>query len=199
MMIIIAACALFLGASVWLFRQRQTLILAELRAAEQAVLARDQAAALQAQVLAGLAQAADNAKASGAESSGTVSGSALAANDRKIWASLSVNHAVVAQDELTGLVAEFSLVNDGGEAVDPGIGRSYLVLNGHAVVDSLLVVGTGSIDRHSDDSMPSGGRVQFTRKLDDLFRSPGIYRLSWRGEAFRSPEVTIRVLPAKAR
>ncbi len=198
MMIIIAVCALFLGAAVWLFRERQLLVLAELRAAEQAMLAQHQAAAIQAQMQAALAQSAVEAKAIGAGSSGLGAITRPAANDRKIWASLSVNHAVFLEDELKGLLLEFSLVNDGNALVDPGISRSRLVINGRELADKNLVLGKDPPDPRFG-SLTAGGRLRFVRELGDLFRSPGTYRLSWRGEGFRSSDVTIRVLPAKPR
>jgi hypothetical protein len=196
MMILVAGCALLLMPLIWVARQRQMLVQAELRAAEAAMIARDQAAAIQARLQAQLAESPEGSGA-GTSSAGTAPASArtAAAPAGKVWASLSMNHAVFKQDEVKDLLIEFSLVNDGSTPIDPGISHSRLIVNGQEAAGSILAEAEDPRYR----SLAVGDRLQFTRKLGDMFRSPGTYRLSWRGESFQSRELTLRVLPVQGR
>ena len=47
------------------------------------------------------------------------------------------------------------------------------------------------------DSLPSGEELLFGEILEEAFLQPGIYRVRWEGEEFRSPEIMFRVMPKK--
>lgn len=68
------------------------------------------------------------------------------------------------------------------------------MVNGEELADSGLVLGNGPRDARSA-ALPPGDHLSFGYALGDHFREPGIYRVSWRGANFRSPEVVFRVLP----
>ena len=44
----------------------------------------------------------------------------------------------------------------------------------------------------------SGEYLSFTYDLSEKFRKPGIYKVTWKCEGFRSPEIVFRVMPKKA-
>jgi hypothetical protein len=96
-----------------------------------------------------------------------------------------------------GLNIEFILVNDGEATIDPKFGESRIVVQGQELVDSELILGNGPRDTRFAALRP-GQCLRFSYLLGDYFKEPGIYRVSWRGTSFRSPEVVFRVLPEKA-
>jgi hypothetical protein len=114
-----------------------------------------------------------------------------------LWAALSVNHAVFRPEEAKDLNIEFSLINDGGEVLDPGIGDSRLIINGKELADSGFLLSNGPRDARFA-ALPPGGHLRFAYPLGKTFETPGVYRVSWRGAAFRSPEIVFRVLAADA-
>ena len=113
-----------------------------------------------------------------------------------LWAALTANHAVFRRGETNGLNVEFTLVNDGGVTVDPKIGESRIVVNGEELADSGLILGNGPRDARFA-ALPPGDYLRFSYALGDHFKEPGVYRVSWRGADFRSPEVVFRVLGGK--
>ena len=44
------------------------------------------------------------------------------------------------------------------------------------------------------DTLPPGEELLFGEVLEEAFRQPGIYRVRWEGEGFRSPEMMFRVM-----
>ena len=108
-----------------------------------------------------------------------------------------MNHAVFRHGDAKGLTIEFTLVNDGEAIIDPRIGESRIVVNGDELTDSGLKLGDGPRDARFA-ALPPGDHLRFGYVLGDHFKEPGVYRVSWRGANFRSPEVVFRVLPEKA-
>jgi hypothetical protein len=47
------------------------------------------------------------------------------------------------------------------------------------------------------DSLPPGESLAFGKVLGRYFQKPGVYTLRWKGENFRSADLTFRVLPGK--
>jgi hypothetical protein len=117
-------------------------------------------------------------------------------NRAGLWAALGVNHVVFRRGELKGLTIEFTLVNDGEVTIDPKIVESRIVVQGKELADSALFLGNGPRDARFA-ALPPGEHLSFAYSLGDHFKEPGIYRVSWRGANFRSPEVVFRVLPNK--
>jgi len=58
---------------------------------------------------------------------------------------------------------------------------------------------TSALRKADGMSRSSGDHLCFSYALGDHFRKPGIYRVTWRGTGFRSPEVVFRVLPDRVR
>jgi len=111
--------------------------------------------------------------------------------DRELWAGISSNQPVF-RGSPTNLNITFTLVNDGQAAVDPKIDTAKLVVNGEEL--SVFQFMDGPRDDRWN-SLPPGDYILFARGSGEMFKQPGIYRLSWKGEGFQSPEIVVRVLP----
>ena len=92
----------------------------------------------------------------------------------------------------------FTLVNDGGETINPGIAATHLVVNGEELADSIMIFGNGPRDALFD-ALPPGQHLQFVYALGSHFSKPGIYRVAWKGNRFQSAEIAFRVMPKTER
>jgi hypothetical protein len=92
---------------------------------------------------------------------------------------------------------EFTLVNDGDQVIDPKIPESHLVINGKELPDSGLILSRIPKEARSKALSP-GESLQFDCLLGDQFKEPGVYRISWKGAGFHSPEIVLRILPDRA-
>jgi hypothetical protein len=189
LMVAVAVSALMLAPLAWLIQQQNERIrLVQLLADRNMALAeRAEYAALQAAEATQRARAADQADhpAGRPPAAGAVSG---------LWAAIGVNHTAFRPGETKDLFIEFTLINDGATNIDPKIVDSRVVINGKDLEDSARLLGS-----EPRDPLPPGERLRFGFALGEHFQRPGVYRVSWRGEQFRSPEVAIRVLPEPAR
>jgi hypothetical protein len=111
-----------------------------------------------------------------------------------LWAALSVNHAVFRPEETKALNVEFILINDGDRVLDPRIADSRIIIDGKELADSGFILSNGPRDARFD-ALPPGEILRFAYALGKYFEEPGVYRVSWQGVGFRSPEVVLRVLP----
>jgi hypothetical protein len=177
-MIAVACCALLLALAVWTVR------LARLQAELPRSLAEERAAVA--------AQAARAALA--AAKSDT-------ANPKKagsLWAGLTVNHPTFRAGQTKDLRIEFTLINDGDKVIDSKIPESRIVINGKELSDTGLIL--SSVQKGGRTKAVSPGEsLQFDCLLGDEFKTPGIYRLSWKGTGFQSSEIMLRILPEGAR
>jgi hypothetical protein len=197
LMIVVALCALLLAPIVWEYRQNQRLVLAELIAVREAERARVEAQRARYLAQVRSAEAAFNATTVG-EGRRPVAGSPAAHPQGKLWAAVTLNHSVLEQGEPKDLSIELTVVNDSDQTIDPKIAESRIVINGQDLADSARILSDSPRDtRYS--ALPPGGYLRFVYALGDHFERPGVYRVSWRGECFRSPEVIFRVLPRSGR
>jgi RNA polymerase sigma factor (sigma-70 family) len=113
-----------------------------------------------------------------------------------LWAGISVNLPVFHEGDTAALQLFFTIVNDTDQVIDPKIIDSKIIVNGKALADSAFIFGNGPRDGRFT-ALPAGDVLEFGAGLGRYFDKPGVYRVSWRGEAFRSPEVVFRVLPKK--
>ncbi|HJZ54035.1 MAG TPA: RNA polymerase sigma factor [Gemmataceae bacterium] len=126
---------------------------------------------------------------------------AAAEKGPKLWAAISINQPVFLQDEETGpglFQIQFTVVNDGDAVIDPEIESSQLIINGKEFKDWKLVIGNGP--RTGEwKALPAGRYVQFGYALGSYFNEPGVYKVSWKGKHFESPEIVFRVMPKKVK
>jgi hypothetical protein len=179
-MVAVALCALLLTPLVWMFRQVEALRLAELLAEH------DRALAERAALLARSAQAAAKLGTADPKKAGS------------LWAGLSVNRPIFRAGQAKDLRIEFTLVNDGDQVIDPKIPESQIVINGKELSDSGSILSSVQKGAHSEALSP-GESLQFDCLLEDQFKQPGVYRVSWKGAGFQSSEIVLRILPEEAR
>ena len=87
------------------------------------------------------------------------------------------------------------MVNDSDKTIDPKIAESRIVINGEVLADSARILTNGPRDTRYGALSP-GDLLRFVFALGDHFERPGVYRVSWWVEGFKSPEVVFRVLPS---
>jgi hypothetical protein len=194
LMIAVVISALVIVPVISLVRQNANLQAAHMRALEAEQMARAQAERARYAILVQSAQAQFTSKA---PDPADQPDEGLSAPKRGgLWAALGVNHVVFRRGEVKELNLEFTLVNDGEATIDPKIAESRIVVNGQELADSGFILGNGPRDARFA-ALPPGDHLQFGYALGDYFKEPGLYRVSWRGTNFRSPEVAVRVLPDK--
>lgn len=197
LMIVIAVCAFLLVPAVWMLRlerQRRQLVLAAFEAEHRAKLEAERARYVATLNLAqtewtAAAQAAAKTRGSATDSKAVAS---------TLWAMVSVNHPVFDQEDTKNLSVEFTLVNDGQKPLDPTIGESRIQINGKELDQSSAIIGESIPKEARDKALAPGESLRFSCVLGKFFQAPGIYRITWVGRAFRSPDAVVRVLPAKA-
>jgi hypothetical protein len=190
LMIAVAFCALFLAPLVLLYRWWQAARMERIMAVVEAARAQAETARVaQLRVLAPF-----NPAPAIAPHQTEIESQADGASN--LWAALSVNHPLFEQGQTKELTIEFTLVNDGDTAIEPKMAESSIVINGKELADSGLILGHGSKDSRYK-SLPPRAHLQFSSALGDQFNKPGVYRVSWKGKGFQSPEITIRVLRGK--
>src|SRR5262249_16793575 len=143
------------------------------------------------------AEAALNATRVG-EDRRPVAGSPAGNPQGRLWAAVTLNHPVFEQGGTKDLSIEFAVVNESDMTIDPKNGESRIAIHGQDLADSARILSNGPRDtRYS--ALPPGDHLRFVYALGDPFRRPGVYRVSWRGEGFQSPEVVFRVVPRSGR
>jgi RNA polymerase sigma factor (sigma-70 family) len=116
---------------------------------------------------------------------------------KPLWAGLSINQPVFTEGDINLLQLTFTLVNDGDKVIDPKITTSAkIVVNGKPLPDSAFIFGNGPRDARFT-ALPPGDYLLFGSGLGSRFKKPGVYRVHWEGDGFRSPEIVFRVLPKK--
>ena len=113
---------------------------------------------------------------------------------KKLWAGMSINQPLFRVGKDTNLLQfSFALVNDGDKVVDPRIpGHPRLIVNDKEL-DLSSVPGVGLRDERFK-ALPPGDNLQFGMTAGQFFDRPGVYRVYWQGEGFRSNEVIFRVM-----
>jgi hypothetical protein len=114
---------------------------------------------------------------------------------RNLWAALSINHAVVKAGKAKELRFGFSLVNDSERVIDPRIADSQIVINCKGLTEPGSVFGKDAPFK----ALAPGESVQFDLPPGEHFKEPGTYRVFWKGTAFQSSEIVLRILSEKPR
>lgn len=114
-----------------------------------------------------------------------------------LWAALSVSRPLFHGGWTKELSIHFTLVNDGKETIDPKIGSSKIIVNGVELENSDFILSNGPRDARWK-ALPPGDALEFTYALENYFKEPGIYRVSWKGDNFETPVIVFRVTPDKS-
>ena len=189
LMIAVAVCAFLLAPVVWQMRHTEAQLNAERRAAESAALQAEKARYV---VQAQAAQAA-LARAKLAVASQPTMGAEADDRQGDLWAALGVSRPIFKLGQTADLRIDFTLVNDGDQVIDPEIAESRIVINGKELADSGLILGNAPKDTRLK-ALPPGDRLEFGSALGNYFNEPGIYRVSWKGTEFQSPEIVVRIM-----
>jgi hypothetical protein len=118
----------------------------------------------------------------------------------RIWAGITVNHALYTEGWTKEMVIEFAVFNDGNApaAVNPCIDGSTLLINGAQLAGKdlewfsfNLVNGPRSVD-----PLPAGSGTSVVKNgFAQLFQKPGVYNVVWKSDCFESQPVFFRVMP----
>lgn len=121
--------------------------------------------------------------------------------NKRLWAGIGshysaykVNAAGVFDNQVQ---IAFTVVNDGIMAADPELNASQLLVNG-TVIDrwpNQIAFGIGPAKNR--DSIPPGDLTMINMDLTSYFPKPGLYKVKWKGKAFQSNELILRVLKEK--
>jgi hypothetical protein len=117
---------------------------------------------------------------------------------RKVWAGISVNQPVFGNDSPRRVLIDIALVNDSDKTMDVerDLDSSQLIVNGKEWKDWDVTIANGPRDDRIRALAP-GEDISIRFDLHDLFKSPGIYKVTWKGKAFEAKEIEFRVLPKK--
>ena len=114
-----------------------------------------------------------------------------------LWAALSVSRPLFHAGSTKELFIHFTLVNDGSKTINPKIESSKIIINGEELKDSSFILSNGPRDSRWN-ALPPGDTLEFTYALEDYFKKPGTYTVSWKSDNFESPTIVFRVMPNKA-
>ena len=101
----------------------------------------------------------------------------------KLWASISVGRPLFYIGGTKELAIHFTVVKDGKKTIDSKIESSKILINGVALEDSSFILGNGPRDGRWH-ALPPGDSLEFTYALENYFKKPGVYEVSWKGEHF---------------
>jgi hypothetical protein len=116
----------------------------------------------------------------------------------KIWSAISISRPVFDPDTFTidRPKVHLGLVNDGTQTLETGLRDSVLVVNGQPrrgeAWDAALKAG---LRGDTWEKLAPGEHAGVACQLEDVIKEPGVYRVSWRGKNFESPEVVFRRMP----
>lgn len=109
------------------------------------------------------------------------------------WVALSVSEPLVHPNRLKQFQVYFAMHNDGIKPFDTKMVSWRLNINGKDHPNSQLLFFNGPKDERWQ-SLPAGEYLLFTYALGEWFKSPGTYKIMWKGDGFESPPVYFRVL-----
>jgi hypothetical protein len=111
-----------------------------------------------------------------------------------LWAGISVPQSVMPSPLPKTFMVQFNVVNDGTKTVNPKIESSHLLINGKEPKDWNFIINNGLRGLYFY-ALPPGKTLVFGMGLKRYFEKPGIYKVRWEGENFKSSEITFRVVP----
>jgi hypothetical protein len=111
-----------------------------------------------------------------------------------VWAGITVQQPIFAEDGIDVLQMKFGVFNDGTSTINPNVESSHLFINGVEPEDwpTLRINGLRTPQFFS---LPPGEWLDFGMSLGRYFRRPGVYRVRWEGDNFKTAELTFRVVP----
>jgi hypothetical protein len=126
----------------------------------------------------------------------------------QLWSTITVNRPVFHEGRLQGearkpgiagevlehLMVHFAVVNDGDKTINPALESTQFLVNGKPLEGWPWIINNGPRDERFF-ALPPGDNIVFSLAMGKQFEKPGVYRISWKGKGFQSPEIVFRVLP----
>jgi len=93
------------------------------------------------------------------------------------------------------VMVSFVLLNDTDTVEDTSEGSWKLVIDGKELDDSAMIFGSGLMPVGGWKTLNPGGTAEFGKGLDTdrYFPEAGDYKVSWKGDGFQSPTITVAV------
>jgi hypothetical protein len=111
-----------------------------------------------------------------------------------VWAGITVQQPIFAEDGIDALQIKFGVFNGETSTINPKVESSHLFINGVEPEDwSTLRI--NGLRTPQFFSLQPGEWLDFGMALGRYFRHPGVYRVRWEGDNFKTPELTFRVVP----
>jgi hypothetical protein len=110
-----------------------------------------------------------------------------------LWAGISIKTPIIERNTETVQV-NFGVFNEGLSTANPNVESSHLFINGVQTKDWNVVIANG-LRTEWFKQLPPGRWLSFGYNLGRYFQKPGVYRLRWESEDFKSAELTFRVVP----
>jgi hypothetical protein len=111
-----------------------------------------------------------------------------------VWAGIAVQQPIFAEGGVDTLLVKFGVFNGGTSTINPSVETSHLLINGVEPEDWRNVIING-LRTPQFNSLPPGEWLDFGMALGRYFRRPGVYRVRWEGDNFKTAELTFRVVP----
>ena len=115
-------------------------------------------------------------------------------NQTAVWAGIAVQQPIFAEGGVDALLMKFGVFNGGTSTINPSVESSHLFINGVEPEDWRNVIING-LRTPQFNSLPPGEWLDFGMSLGRYFRRPGVYRVRWEGDNFKTAELTFRVVP----
>ena len=122
------------------------------------------------------------------------------ATENTLSAGIAFQEPIYTISEMNRVLTCFALFNHGPSTVNPKVESSHLLINGVEPKNWPFLI-KATVERFSRtmpflNSLPPGGHLRFDCPIAEYFEKPGVYTLRWQGESFRSPDLTVRVVPS---
>lgn len=102
--------------------------------------------------------------------------------------------------ETPSVMLSFLLLNDSGVPLDVEAGSWRLVINGRELgdLDTQQIFGNGPMPKGGYRVLRPGETYDFEKELSiaKYFLPDGLYKVSWKGTAFQSPTISVKISPA---
>lgn len=100
--------------------------------------------------------------------------------------------------ETPSVMLTFVLLNDSDAPVDVESGSWRILIDGSELKDSGMIIGNGPMPMGGYRILNPGESYEFGKALPivNYFLPNGPHRVSWKGNAFRSPTITVLTTPA---
>lgn len=117
-----------------------------------------------------------------------------------LWAAVSVNRPSFREGWTKDLQIFFTVVNDGNRVTDPKIEETRIIVNGEELNEGTnMPIFRNGIRPNNINALQPGDIIELGFGLEEYFKNPGTYIVSFKGVAFETPPIVFRVLPKEVK